>query len=255
MFGSDVLGSSLLMAFILIFPRKFVYWEFCSLVLLSIYAIVSGSATGSVLGIALTICYFVMFRSNYRIIGFLIGICVLAPFMLVTLGMNMDLAADNSSGIGRLVANLSTMLEQYRGESVQSGNSGFERLSMLTTGLELARQHPLMGVGLDNAKYWWTPTMSYAYGDGLGTHLHNSYLELVVSLGVPLGLGLLAYLFVKYSRKQRKISYEYSRLVRLFMWTLLLFMLTNTIYKDMVLVFMSIVILTARNNFIRGNCV
>lgn len=234
-------------AFILIFPRKFALWHFLSLGVLALYCYISGTGTGLILSLLLMAAYYMRFASLSRTVLYsLFGLCglvLLSPFIS---GFVSGLSIDNTSGLGRLLVNSQSVLEQFRGELAVTSTSGLERYRMFNVGFELVNQNTLLGVGLDNSKYF------HSLRQGAGVHLHNTYLEMVVSLGIPIVLGIALYLYRKYRQKRHSVSEEYMYFINLFSGGVLIYMVTNTIYKDIVLIFMISVFVLARNNVVIG---
>ena len=86
--------------------------------------------------------------------------------------------------------------------------SASDRREIIRIGLNVFREHPLLGVGLDNA-------CTYSYlGRGVESYMHNNYVELLASLGsvgfclyyssfVYIFFHLVKYFFVRQREKNR----------------------------------------------------
>jgi O-antigen ligase len=66
------------------------------------------------------------------------------------------------------------------------------RTEFWSAALEMARDHPLLGVGPDNFRWQFTSYSGVA-ADNLGIHAHNQYLETLADTGV---VGLLSFLLL-----------------------------------------------------------
>jgi O-antigen ligase len=115
------------------------------------------------------------------------GILILPLAMIVlgTVAITLDLF-DLSTN--RYVLRLFNLLSFFREEDLLvREQSVFLRALFIEVGLELWRERPLVGYGMD----------SFRYVSGLGSYAHNNFVELLVGGGiVALGIFLLAHLAV-----------------------------------------------------------
>lgn len=88
----------------------------------------------------------------------------------------------------RYVLRLFNLVSFFRGEELMiREGSVFERALMVEIGLDLWRERPLVGYGMD----------SFRHISGFGTYSHNNFIDLLVGGGIlALGIFLLAHLAV-----------------------------------------------------------
>ncbi len=94
-------------------------------------------------------------------------------------------------------------LRTERAQSLfQSGTgTGFFRVSVWESGLAMIRDHPLLGVGLDNFLYEYPKYMQpEAWREPNLSHPHNVILDFWVRMGIP-GLAALVWLVAEFYRR------------------------------------------------------
>ncbi|PMP01116.1 hypothetical protein BCS95_15025 [Vibrio breoganii] len=88
-------------------------------------------------------------------------------------------------------------------DSLNTNESAYLRLYLMKSGFDLAMNHPIFGLGLDNAKFFVTwPDRGY------GSFLHNTYLDILTSGGFPLFIiyySPIAYCLIWLITKRRKV--------------------------------------------------
>ncbi|WP_133700477.1 PglL family O-oligosaccharyltransferase [Roseateles toxinivorans] len=77
---------------------------------------------------------------------------------------------------------------------VESGALNSVRFTLWPHAIELIKQHPLSGVGWHAFNLEWTFGAFTGRTNAYFSHVHNLPLQLVVELGVPIGLGITALL-------------------------------------------------------------
>jgi O-antigen ligase len=115
--------------------------------------------------------------------GVLVLPLAIAVFGTVAIALDLfDLSTN------RYVLRLFNLLSFFRGEElVVREGSVFERALMAEVGLDLWRQRPLLGYGMD----------SFRHIGGFGTYSHNNFVDLLVGGGIlALGIYVLAHLAV-----------------------------------------------------------
>ncbi len=234
----------LVIAFLLTFPRSLNLRNFLFVVGIFIYSLLSKGSTGILLSLILIIICIMKFDRTgaNRVLKKLA-----VPGLVILVFMGANISKIDSGGLGRLNSNLYSVFGVYEGSSEISSKSILERFEMLKNGIEIIFAHPFVGVGLDNSRHWWHSNLYYGFGGDGGKHLHNTYLELLVSVGVPFSLVLLFICYSRFKEKRRIVSGDYDRIISIFGFITLVFMLTNTIYKDVGLIFFVTVILFVPN--------
>lgn len=234
----------LAIAFFLTFPRSLDFKNFLFLVGIFIYSLLSKGSTGILLSIILIIICIMKFdRSGVN----KVFKKLVVPGLVILVFMGANISKIDTGGLGRLNSNLYSVSAVYEGSSEISSKSILERFEMLEHGIEIIFAHPFVGVGFDNSRYWWQSNLYYGYGGDGGKHLHNTYLELLVSVGAPLSILLLFICYYRFKEKRRIVSGDYDRIICIFGFITLVFMLTNTIYKDVGLIFFVTAILFVPN--------
>ncbi|MGF1794318.1 O-antigen ligase family protein, partial [Photobacterium profundum] len=66
-------------------------------------------------------------------------------------------------------------------DSLRLNESSYVRLYLVNSAIELAKEYPIFGVGINNAKYFIIWPMR-----DTGSFLHNTYLDILTSGGFPL---------------------------------------------------------------------
>ena len=120
-----------------------------------------------------------------RIVGIIIGSCVILYFLL-RLPFLFSIQT-------RIYAMLEGVFKGVRASGIDT--STLERIHLNEAGYYIIRNHPILGVGLDNARYYNT----------YGVYLHNNYLELFADLGI---VGLVLYYMIYILCGSRFIKYR-----------------------------------------------
>lgn len=92
---------------------------------------------------------------------------------------------------------------------VAEGAASPTRLAVILNAWELIKQNPVLGVGWDGFNLAWSMTPFPDRPTALFTHTHNLPVQLLVELGLPLGLlvlGLLAWAAVKAFKASARVS-------------------------------------------------
>ena len=150
-------------------------------------------------------------KKNSRMLKFLRNILILAIFAFIAIELANSTAF---IGIRERISQLVSGLSGTGG----GDTSTIIRLRLIGIGVEIFKKHPILGIGIDNAKFIAGPMF------GLETYyLHNNYIELLADVGI---IGFAIYysvyiaLLVKYIKNRDFDSPEYC-----FCLTLLIFML------------------------------
>lgn len=122
-----------------------------------------------------------------------------------------------------------TFYNNFDNPDFLSRESGAQRALMMHYGREIISENPEVGVGLYNSRYFWSSTR---FPDEVSTHLHNTYLELLVSFGLFFGVLWFLYLF-RISFLKRLFGREPFDLVCLGFLISLVFAFANTVFLQM----------------------
>ena len=238
----------LVVAFLLTFPQKITLKEYILIAGIIVYSLLSEGSTGTVLSIFLLLsCIFMFGKSALNTVFKTFGLACFVAIFFIGISLS-DIDPDSFSG--RISSNITSLFSSYDQPYNVSSKSILERTEMLRVGGELIGENPILGLGFDNSRYFWDSNLYYGYGlEEGGKHLHNTYIEFFVSIGVPLSLVILYLCIDIYRKKSRKVPADYGRIIFIFATTLSLYMLTNTIYKDPGLVFFMTVFLFSHNYF------
>lgn len=118
--------------------------------------------------------------------------------------------------------------------------STMERLSLIESGKTIIHKHPIIGVGLDNARFYNT----------YGVYLHNNYLELMADLGI---VGAFLYYSVylgilkNYVKYRNFIDKEYDICLTLLILVLILDWGRVTYYDLETYYFISLLLAESKN--------
>lgn len=128
------------------------------------------------------------------------ALAILVGCLLMLLLMRARIYAAVAALVGAgIVAGLA-MLVPDRALSFMSGGSGSLRLELWRSSIEMIRDHPLRGVGLDQFLYQYLPryVSPEAWPERFTSHPHNVLLDAWLSLGIigPVILLLLGVLWV-----------------------------------------------------------
>ena len=157
--------------------------------------VISGSRKGLVLLVGGVLAVFVFQNwdrsRRLRSFGKIVGVVALLGLIML-----LVIQLPFMSGILKRMTDLFTLLAGQGDGST----SGFIRFEYIKLGMELFREHPLLGIGIDNARIY---TMAL-YGND--HYLHNNYVELLACggiVGFALYYWIYAYLFYQFWKYRR----------------------------------------------------
>ena len=193
---------SIIINFYYIFKRRHIKIADFFIIPAFLILVVSGSRKGLVLAVGGVVAVFVLrnwdnkqvVKSTLKVIGWgivmtVFGIVILhLPFMEGILGRMDDLFLLLT---GRGSRNL----------------SGYVRLEYIKLGMDLFKEHPLIGIGIDNARVY-TIRIS-----GLDHYLHNNYVEMLACggiIGTALYYWIYAYLFHSFAKYKKLRDAEFD---------------------------------------------
>ena len=163
---------------------------------------VSGSRKGLVLAGGGVFAVFILKGWNSKRIAISI-IRVLFLVVILCIAGYFVLRLPFMTGILKRMNDLFLLLTGRGGK----GQSGFLRFEYFKLGMKLFKEHPIIGIGMDNARLFTLPLYGYDH------YLHNNYVELLADGGI-VGTAFyywiylyLLYSFIKY-RKYRDGEYD-----------------------------------------------
>lgn len=132
-----------------------------------------------------------------------------------------SLIINSSYFLEKSVDYASNMVNPDRGSKA----SGAQRAIMVHIGLDLISDKSFTGVGLLNSRFYWS---TGRFSSEVTTHLHNSYLELIVSYGI---IGGFFFFYLLYWNLFKSIvQFKVSKYVARGSLFLVLISLTNTVF-------------------------
>lgn len=147
---------------------KYKKWILYACAIMGYLAVMGASSRGSQLGLAVIVAWFMTKQKN----GFK-GLVVITVLSLVLYYFLPE-------------------KQMQRFEAMGADDSSLQRLAYWKAGVEIIKQHPVLGVGYEN----WISYMLYKYPDGVGPYhviqvCHNIYIQAASELGL---IGLFCFL-------------------------------------------------------------
>ncbi len=68
---------------------------------------------------------------------------------------------------------------------LKASESAFNRMWLINESINLIKEHPLVGVGVNNSILFLVPPEKVLFEEGKGTYSHNNYTEMLLNGGVP----------------------------------------------------------------------
>ena len=200
--GMCVAYSLLINFYYLLYGKRFAISD-----LLIIPTLVILVATGSRKSIVILIggvflLFIIKNYNNKRAIQSLANIVLIIVLLSIITFFALKLPA-----LSRISSRLKSMIIVLLGGGTRS-TDGWLRVQYVKLGIQLFRQHPVLGIGLGNANIY---TSMYW---GHNHYLHNNYVELLATLGIVgtlLYYGIFIYflkIFWKYRKTERDKNYD-----------------------------------------------
>ncbi|WP_261824618.1 O-antigen ligase family protein [Vibrio neonatus] len=194
----------------------------------AVMILISKSITG-LLGL-LVLCLFLLIKLPFR------QRCIICITLVITLIILLLIDNPISARIDRFFMAISGNID-----SLRVSESAYLRVYIFQHGFDLFSQHKWVGVGLNNAKNFviWP-------NRGVGTFLHNTYLDILTSGGIP--LFIVYYFPIIYSliwllKNKKKVlmlsddNYYLWKLASVLLTLKLVYDLTWTSYFEFFMVF------------------
>lgn len=168
----------------LLIAKKLPVWTIALMVVSVVVIFASGSRKALVvlfLGIFLYWLFYSL-RKRQRVrslLRFLIALPILVLILYRLLQLPM---------FAGLMERMEGLLNVIRGGTVEK--SAMLRMSLVDLGIKLFRQHPLLGIGIDNTRLFTFAVTGESY------YLHNNYMEILASGGI-VGFVLYYWIYVR----------------------------------------------------------
>lgn len=174
--------------------RKWLTWPFSLAAVLGV--VLSGSRTGA-LGMGVLTAWALLDRRLSRSTRWLLG---LMPLFYLVFWLGNSAWADYSHHVFGGETRFST-----------AGDISSSRYGIWSNTLELIKAHPWFGVGFGEFNFAWTLTPFPGRPVAFFDHTHNLPLQLIVEMGIPLGLLVLGLLLFALYRALRNVMPQPDR--------------------------------------------
>jgi len=168
------IGGILIIVIVMLYDKNKTFRKINLLpVIVFVTSLISAGSRGSLVAIVLTLGVFAVYNKKYKTVFIMALIFIIVYFNFDSLPYNIQ----------RTLLSITNKTATF---------SNIERLAIWSASIQMIKEHPLVGVGIDNWRYYYL-LPEYMQSINTYPHAHNFYLQTGSEMGVT---GLILYLFM-----------------------------------------------------------